>query len=173
MKFGAALLAVGICIAATELRAQTTTTSVTTTKGAFTEFVPGSRTVVVRTEATRLRCAMSLPNKRRSSTNPARRLRSNAFRRQSAGDRLHRNGRPARGLTHRCAKTGGSCRSGHDRRRRYRTYDHDNDHNAPSDARRERSAEEAKRRAQGALKEEIEKRKEALEKAKDKLDDDD
>ena len=40
-KIGAALLAVGICIT-TEMRAQTTTT-VTTTKGAFTEFVPGSR----------------------------------------------------------------------------------------------------------------------------------
>ena len=49
-KIGAALLAVGICICFTEVRAQTTTT-VTTTKGAFTEFVPGSQTVVVRSEA--------------------------------------------------------------------------------------------------------------------------
>lgn len=49
-KFGASLLALGICISATEMRAQTTTTSVTTTKGAFTEFVPASRTVVVRTD---------------------------------------------------------------------------------------------------------------------------
>ena len=46
-KIGVALLAVGIC--ATELRAQATTT-VTTTKGAFTEYVPGSETMVVRTE---------------------------------------------------------------------------------------------------------------------------
>jgi hypothetical protein len=51
MKFGAALFAVGICITTTGLRAQTTTTSVTTTRGAFTEFVSGSRTVVVKTEA--------------------------------------------------------------------------------------------------------------------------
>ena len=46
-KIGVALLAVGICT--TELRAQVTTT-VTTTKGAFTEYVPGSETMVVRTE---------------------------------------------------------------------------------------------------------------------------
>jgi hypothetical protein len=49
MKIGAALLAVGICVWSTEVRAQPTAT-VTTTKGAFTEFVPGSETVVVRTE---------------------------------------------------------------------------------------------------------------------------
>jgi hypothetical protein len=48
-KIGAALLAVGICIWSAEMRAQTTTI-VTTTKGAFTEFVPGSQTIVVRTE---------------------------------------------------------------------------------------------------------------------------
>jgi hypothetical protein len=47
IKIGVALLAVGICT--TELRAQATTT-VTTTKGAFTEYVPGSETMVVRTE---------------------------------------------------------------------------------------------------------------------------
>lgn len=46
-KIGVALLAVGICT--TELRAQATTT-VTTTKGAFAEYVPGSETMVVRTE---------------------------------------------------------------------------------------------------------------------------
>jgi len=46
-KIAMALLAVGICT--TELRAQATTT-VTTTRGAFTEYVPGSETMVVRTE---------------------------------------------------------------------------------------------------------------------------
>ena len=46
-KIGVALLAVGICT--TEMRAQATTT-VTTKKGAFTEYVPGSETMVVRTE---------------------------------------------------------------------------------------------------------------------------
>ena len=48
-KIGVALLAVGICLWSTEVRGQTTTT-VTTTKGAFTEYVPGSETMVVRTE---------------------------------------------------------------------------------------------------------------------------
>jgi len=46
-KIAMALLAVGICT--TEVRAQATTT-VTTTKGAFTEYVPGSETMVVKTE---------------------------------------------------------------------------------------------------------------------------
>jgi len=50
MKTGAALLGVGLCLWSTEALAQTTTT-VTTTKGAFTEYVPSSETVVVRTEA--------------------------------------------------------------------------------------------------------------------------
>lgn len=48
-KIGAGLLALGMCVCCTEVRAQTTAT-VTTTKGAFTEFVPGSETVVVRSE---------------------------------------------------------------------------------------------------------------------------
>lgn len=48
-RIGAALLAVGLCLASTAAFAQTTTT-VTTSKGAFTEYVPKSETVVVRTE---------------------------------------------------------------------------------------------------------------------------
>ena len=55
MRIGPVLLAVGICAWCTDLRAQqtttaTTATTVTTTKGAFTEFVPASETIVVRTE---------------------------------------------------------------------------------------------------------------------------
>jgi len=49
-KIGAPLLAVGICICSTQAWAQTTTT-VTTTRGAFTEYVPGSETMVVRTDS--------------------------------------------------------------------------------------------------------------------------
>ena len=48
-KIGGALLAMGLCLASTAALAQTSTT-VTTTKGAFTEYVPNSETVVVRTE---------------------------------------------------------------------------------------------------------------------------
>jgi len=47
---GAALFAVGACFWSGQAFAQTTT-SVTTTRGAFTEYVPGSETVVVRSEA--------------------------------------------------------------------------------------------------------------------------
>ena len=55
MRIGPVLLAVGICAWCTDLRAQETTTTttaatVTTTNGAFTEFVPASETIVVRTE---------------------------------------------------------------------------------------------------------------------------
>lgn len=54
MRIGPVLLAVGICAWCTDLRAQQTTTTtaatVTTTNGAFTEFVPASETIVVRTE---------------------------------------------------------------------------------------------------------------------------
>jgi len=51
-KIGAALLAMGFCLASTAGLAQTaqTTTTVTTSKGAFTEYVPNSQTVVLRTE---------------------------------------------------------------------------------------------------------------------------
>src|SRR5262245_2072871 len=46
---GAALLAIG-CLWSSHAFAQTTTT-VTTSNGAFTEYVPGSQTMVVRSEA--------------------------------------------------------------------------------------------------------------------------
>ena len=48
-KLGAALLAIG-CFWSSQAFAQATTT-VTTTNGAFTEYVPGSETMVVRSEA--------------------------------------------------------------------------------------------------------------------------
>jgi hypothetical protein len=59
MRIAPVLLAVVICAWGTDVRAQATTTTtsstntattVTTTKGAFTEFVPASETIVVRTE---------------------------------------------------------------------------------------------------------------------------
>jgi hypothetical protein len=50
IRIGAGLLAVGICLWSTQLFAQTTTV-VTTTKGAFSEYVPGSETVVVKNES--------------------------------------------------------------------------------------------------------------------------
>ena len=50
VKIAAALLAVAICLWSTQAFAQTTTT-VTTTKGAFNEYVPGSETMVVKSES--------------------------------------------------------------------------------------------------------------------------
>jgi hypothetical protein len=50
LKIGAALLAVAICLWSTQAFAQTTTT-VTTAKGAFNEYVPGSETMVVKSES--------------------------------------------------------------------------------------------------------------------------
>ena len=50
VKIGAALLAIGLCVWSTQAYAQGTTTTVTTSKGAFTEYVPGSETVVVKGE---------------------------------------------------------------------------------------------------------------------------
>jgi hypothetical protein len=45
-----ALMSIGLCIWSTQAFGQTTTTTVTTSRGAFTEYVPGSHTVVVRGE---------------------------------------------------------------------------------------------------------------------------
>jgi alpha-D-ribose 1-methylphosphonate 5-phosphate C-P lyase len=55
MRIGPVLLAVGICAWCTDVCAQQTTTTttaatITTTDGAFTEFVPSSETIVLRTE---------------------------------------------------------------------------------------------------------------------------
>jgi hypothetical protein len=59
MRIAPILVAVVICACGRDVRAQATTTTasstdtattVTTTKGAFTEFVPASETIVVRTE---------------------------------------------------------------------------------------------------------------------------
>jgi hypothetical protein len=44
------LIAIGLCAWSTQAFAQTTETTVTTTNGALTEYVPGSQTVVVRSE---------------------------------------------------------------------------------------------------------------------------
>src|ERR1700736_4185679 len=50
-RISAIFFAVGICLWSTQAFAQQTTTTVTTSKGAFTEYVPGSETMVVKTES--------------------------------------------------------------------------------------------------------------------------
>ena len=51
IKICTAALVLGLCVFSTQAFAQTTTTTTTTANGAFTEYVPGSQTVVVRSEA--------------------------------------------------------------------------------------------------------------------------
>ena len=173
-KFGATLLALGICITAMELRAQTTTTSVTTTKGAFTEFVPASRTVVVRTEVnpTPLRYVVTKQTtvvdeagtpvtiERITPGSPL------AIDYTGTGDQLVASRivvqKPAvvaapvttgPGVTEHTTTTTTTTRP----------LTHDE----------KKALKEQKEERKEAVKEEIEKRQEALEKAKDKLDDDD
>ena len=50
IKICTALLAIGLCGWSTQAFGQATTTTVTTSRGAFTEYIPGSQTVVVRSE---------------------------------------------------------------------------------------------------------------------------
>ena len=52
-KICTAVLAIGLCVWSTQAfgQATTTTTTATTTNGAFTEYVPGSQTVVVRSQS--------------------------------------------------------------------------------------------------------------------------
>jgi hypothetical protein len=61
MKIGAVSLAAGLCLLCSGLRAQvtTTTTAVANTDGAFTEFVPGSHTVVVSREGSPFRYSVT------------------------------------------------------------------------------------------------------------------
>lgn len=49
-KICTALLSIGLCVWSTQAFGQATTTTVTTSRGAFTEYVPNSQTVVVRGE---------------------------------------------------------------------------------------------------------------------------
>ncbi len=161
MKIGVALFAVGLCICSTEMRAQTATT-VTTTKGAVTEFVPGSQTVVVKTEtAAPLRYVLTkqttivdeagapITIERIAPGSPV------VVDYTGTGDRLVASRivvqKPAV-VTERETTTTTTRPLTHDEK----------------EAIKDR---EEKRKDQ--LKEEIEKEKEALEKAKDKLDDDD
>jgi len=48
---GAIFFAIGICLWSMQAFAQQTTTSVTTSNGAFSEYVPGSETMVVKTKS--------------------------------------------------------------------------------------------------------------------------
>jgi hypothetical protein len=173
-KFGATLLAVGICLTA-EIRAQTTTTtSVTTTKGAFTEFVSGSRTIVVKTEANPapLRYVVTKQTtivdesgapvtiERITPGSPL------AIDYTGSGDQLV----ASRIIVQKPAVVAVPVTTAHDVTEHTTTT---TTTTRPLTHDEKKALKEQKKEQKEAVKEEIEKRQEALEKDKDKLDDDD
>jgi len=171
-KIGVALLAVGICIWSTEVRAQATTT-VTTTKGAFTEYVPGSETMVVRTETSSapLRYVVSKQTtivdesgapvaiERISPGSPL------SIQYTGTGEHLVASRivvqRPA-AVTTEPVTTAPVATQQDTTTSTTRTLTHEEKH----------SLKEQREHRKKAMKEEIEKEKDALDKAKDKIDDD-
>ena len=171
-KIGVALLAVGICVWSAQVRAQTTTT-VTTTKGAFTEYIPGSETVVVRTETNPIpsryvvtkqtkivdESGAAVAIERISAGSPL------AVEYTGTGERLiasrivvQRPAAVAAPVTTAPVTTQDTATTTTTTRR----LTHDEKH----------ELKEQREHRKEALKEEIEKKKDALEEAKDKLDDD-
>jgi len=176
-QFGVALLAVGICVWSTPAFAQTTATTVTTSRGAFTEYVPGSETVVVRSETgtTPLRYVVSKQTtivdesgapvaiERISPGSPI------SVQYTGTGDRLVasrivvQKPTTATTVTAPATTTGAAVTEQQTTTTTTRALTHDEKH----------AAHEAREKRKDAIKEDLEHRKEALDKAKDKLDDDD
>ena len=169
---GAALLAVG-CFWSSQAFAQATTT-VTTTNGAFTEYIPGSETMVVRSEtgASPLRYSVTKQTTIVDETgapvaveriSPGSQL---SIQYTGSGDRLVASRvvvRPATTatttVTNVPAVTGEQTNT---TTTTTRPMTHDEKH----------ALKEEREHQKKAAKEEIEHRKDALDKAKDKLDDD-
>jgi hypothetical protein len=170
---GAALLAIS-CFCSSQALAQTTTT-VTTTNGAFTEFVPGSETMVVRTESGSSPLRYSVTKQttivdeagapvaidRISPGSPL------SIQYTGSGDRLvasrvvvRRAATGTTAVTTLPAETGQQTNT---TTTTTRPLTHEEKH----------ALKEEREHQKEAAKEEIERQKEALEKAKDKLDDDD
>jgi hypothetical protein len=170
---GMALLAVGICIWSAQVRAQTSTT-VTTTKGAFTEYVPGSQTVMMRTETNPVpsryvvtkqttivdESGAPVAIERISAGSPV------AIEYTGTGERLIVSRivvqRPA-AVTAPVTTAPVTTQDTATTTTTTRPLTHDEKH----------ELKEQREHRKEALKEEIEKEKDALEEAKDKLDDDD
>ncbi len=170
---GAALLAIS-CFWSSQAFAQTTTT-VTTTKGAFTEYVPGSETMVVRSESGSSPLRYSVTKQttivdeagapvaidRISPGSPL------SIQYTGSGDRLvasrvvvQRAATATTAVTSVPAATGQQTNT---TTTTTRPLTHEEKH----------ALKEEREHQKKAAKEEIERREEALEKAKDKLDDDD
>jgi len=170
---GATLLAIS-CFWSSQAFAQTTTT-VTTTKGAFTEYVPGSETMVVRSESGSSPLRYSVTKQttivdeagapvaidRISPGSPL------SIQYTGSGDRLvasrvvvQRAATATTAVTTVPAATGQQTNT---TTTTTRPLTHEEKH----------ALKEEREHQKKAAKEEIERREEALEKAKDKLDDDD
>lgn len=170
-KIGAGFLAVGICVWSAQGFAQGTTT-VTTTRGAFTEYVPGSETMVVRTEAnpTPLRYSVTKQTTivdESGAALPIERIAPGSqLSIQYTGTPEHLVAsrivvqRPSAAVT---APAGGVVTEQQTTTTTSRPLTHDEKH----------ALKEEREHHKKAMKEEIEHEKDALDKAKDKLDDDD
>jgi hypothetical protein len=170
---GAALLAIS-CFWSSQAFAQTTTT-VTTAKGAFTEYVPGSETMVVRTESGSSPLRYSVTKQttivdeagapvaidRISPGSPL------SIQYTGSGDRLVASRvvvqRAATATTAVTSVPAGTGQQTNTTTTTTRPLTHEEKH----------ALKEEREHQKKAAKEEIERREEALEKAKDKLDDDD
>ena len=170
---GAALLAVG-CFWSSQAFTQTTTT-VTTTNGAFTEYVPGSETMVVRSETgttSPLRYSVTKQTTIVDETgapvaidriSPGSQL---SIQYTGSGDRLVASRvvvrRAAAATTAVTSVPAGTGQQTNTTTTTTRALTHDEKH----------ALKEEREHQKKAAKEEIERQKDALDKAKDKLDDD-
>jgi hypothetical protein len=170
---GAALLAIS-CFWSSQVLAQTTTT-VTTTNGAFTEYVPGSETMVVRSESGSSPLRYSVTKQtmivdeagapvaidRISPGSPL------SIQYTGSGDRLVASRvvvrRAATGTTAVTTVPAETGQQTNTTTTTTRPLTHEEKH----------ALKEEREHQKEAAKEEIERQKEALEKAEDKLDDDD
>ena len=172
---GAALLAVG-CFWSSQAFTQTTTTETTTTNGAFTEYVPGSETMVVRSETgttSPLRYSVTKQTTIVDETgapvaidriSPGSQL---SIQYTGSGDRLVASRvvvrRAAAATTAVTSVPAGTGQQTNTTTTTTRALTHEEKH----------ALKEEREHQKKAAKEEIERQKDALDKAKDKLDDDD
>lgn len=172
---GAALLALGLCLASPAAFAQQTTTTVTTTNGAFTEYVPNSQTVVVRTEnsSAPLRYTVTKQTTIVDETgapvtveriSPGSQL---AVDYSGSGERLV----ATRIVVRKPATVTAPVTTAPVVTEKQTTTTTTTTQPLTRDEKR--AVKEAREERKDAIKEDIEKKQEALEKAKDKLDDDD
>jgi hypothetical protein len=169
-QIGAALLAIGLCLSPIAAFAQTTTT-VTTSNGAFTEYVPNSETVVVKTETSSAPLRYTVTKQTTivdeagapvaiERISPGSQL---AIDYSGSGERL-----VASRIVVRKQATVKTAPVVTEKQTTTTTTT-----TAPLTREEKRAVKEAREERKDAVKKDIERQEEALEKAKDKLEDDD